>query len=69
MAGDGNVTTIEPGDFRTADDESDGKPYIIWNKEQSSTRPRGREENRPHVPKNIGDRLQVSDDAERLKLA
>ena len=35
-------------------------------KELSSTRPRGREEKRPHVPKNIGDRIQVSDDAKRF---
>ena len=66
MAGDRNVTIIEPGDDRSTDDESDGKPYIIWNQEESSIRPRGREEKRPHVPKNVGHRIQVSNDAKRF---
>ena len=65
MADDRNVTIIEPEDDRTADDESDGKPYIIW-KLRSSIRPREREGEWPHVPKNIGDRIQVSDDEKRF---
>ena len=40
--------------------------YIIWKKVQFSIRPRGRENKGPHVPKNIGDRIQVSDDAKRF---
>ena len=66
VADDRNVTIIKPGDDGTADDESDEKPYIIWKKEQSSSRPRGREETRPHVAKNICDRMQVSADAKRF---
>ena len=65
MADDRNVTIIELEDDRTVDDESDGKAYIIW-KEWSSIRPREREGKRPHVPKNIGDRIQVSDDEKRF---
>ena len=42
------------------------KQFFIWKKEQSPIRPRGREEKRPHVPKNIGDQIQVSDDEKRV---
>ena len=73
---DRKVMIIELGDDRTADDESDGKLYIIWKKEQFSTRPRRCEKKRPHATKNIdgprvqpdlfGDRKHVSDDAKRL---
>ena len=66
VADDGNVTIVESGGDRTADDESDEKLYIVWRKTDLSTRPRGCEEKRPHVPKNIGDRLQVSDDPKRF---
>ena len=60
--------------FRSSNLETIGQPmtspteklYIIWKKEQSSIRPRGREEKRPHVPKNIGDWTQDSDDAKRF---
>ena len=66
VADNRNVTISEPGDDRTADDESDGKSNIIWETEQSSTRSRGREEKRPHVSKNTGDQMQVSADAMRF---
>ena len=76
VADDRKVTIIESGDDRTADDESDGKLYIIWKNEQFSTRPRRCEKQRPHAPKNIddprvqsdlfGDRKKVSDDAKRF---
>ena len=61
VAEDRNGTIIEPGDGRTADDESDGKPYIVWKKGQSSIRPHGREKKRPHVPKKVDD-LRVQPD-------
>ena len=76
MADDRNETIIELGDDRTADNESDGKLYIIPNKEQFSTRPCGCEKKRSHVPKNVddprvlpdllGDRKHASDDAKRF---
>ena len=66
VADDRNVTIIELGDDGTADDLSDGKTEHMWKKDRSSIRPRGREEKRPHVPKNIGHQEQVLDDAKRF---
>ena len=55
------VNIIELGDGRTAYDESRGKPNESGRR--SGLRLRGRED----VPKNIGGRIQVSDDAKRRK--
>ena len=60
VADDRNVTIIELGDDRSADDESDGKPNKSGRR--SGLRPRGRED----VSKNIGGRIQVSDEAKRF---
>ena len=50
VADDRNETIIELGDDRTE------KLCIIGKKKDFSTRPRGREEKMPHVPKNIDER-------------